>query len=199
MRGNRCVLNIIIMLTINTAMFSQPKGIKEIMTEADANFEVGDYINALLYYKQVLATEKNNDKAVLNSVISMLNLGMAYDSVRQYEPQLAASEIPDAKYYLAVIYHRQKKFNEATALLMKYAKENKNSRTFGEQEVSYMMGVCRNAKSMMASPRRSIIKNTRIMFPLCCPMNRPFILHRAGKAAPEVKKTPTVIILKTFT
>ncbi|MCE3258575.1 MAG: ompA [Bacteroidetes bacterium] len=139
--------------------FGQSKEIKSTLKEAQLYFDIEDYLHAWPLYHKVLYLDAKNEKAGVNGAISLLKLNYPLDSLLLVTSNLAGSSLPDAKYYLAKIQHKQKHFDEAIELLEKYEKINPKKRLHTPEETTYFLEVCKNAKLLIASPHRSIIKN----------------------------------------
>lgn len=153
------IFSSVLLLSLQLTGLSQNKLVKSTLKEAQVSFDIGDYKNALPLYKQVLVMDKKNDKAGLNATVCMFGLGYAMDSIYPMVPNLSSSSLPDSKYYLAKIYHRQKHFDDAIPLLESYNKISEGKRTFNTAETDHLINQCKNAKQFMAAPHRSIIKN----------------------------------------
>ena len=160
MMKRRTILIFLILINFNFTFFSQNKEVKGLLKEAQLNFETEDYFSAYTQYSKVLMLDKKNELAGLNGSISGFKINYPLDSFLVFIAPLTSSSFPDAKYYLAKIYHKQKRFNEAIALLEAYKKENpEKKRSHSEDEINYLTGVCNNALKFIASPHRSVIKN----------------------------------------
>jgi len=122
-------------------------------------FDMDDYYRAIPLYKRVLETDPKNEKAGVNCAISLFKLNLIIDSIQFLIPNLSSSSLPDAKFYLARIYHQQKHFDEAIDLLEKYNKISVKKRLYSVDETNYWIQVCTNAKAFVSKPLRSIIKN----------------------------------------
>lgn len=138
---------------------AQPTEIKSLLKEAQNYFDIEDYYHAAPLYRNILAIEPKNEKAGLNAAISLFKLNVVKDSLMFLIPNLNSSSLIDAKYYLAKIEHLQKRFDEAILLLEKYIKDNPKKRLHNNEEVNYLINVCKNAKDFINKPTRSIIKN----------------------------------------
>ena len=66
---------------------------------ANAAFEQEDYLNAINFYRKVLAIDLDNETAHLNSVISSLNLNQAPDSSYNHIVKLKNSKTPEVLFY----------------------------------------------------------------------------------------------------
>lgn len=148
-----------VLFTLSISAQSDKKKIKNYIKEGDANFQIEDYYNGLLQYNKVLALDAKNDKANLYATICKVRLGYAADSCLSNVARLQTSMLPDARYYLAKIKHKQKNLDEAIALLNTYILQAKKKRMHTDEEIDYLLGVCKSAKKEMAKPHRSIIKN----------------------------------------
>jgi len=152
--------NIFIFLLMSNFYFhSQAKDVKSMLQEAQLSFDARDYFHALPVYKNILNTDKKNEKAGLNAAICISKLNYEADSAYFLIQNLSASSLVDAKYYLAKINHRQKNFDEAIATLESYSKINARKRLHNTEEINYLLDNCKNAKKFMVSPHRSVIKN----------------------------------------
>jgi tetratricopeptide (TPR) repeat protein len=146
-------------LFLNNVFIAQSKETKLALKEAQVNFDLEDYLNALPYYKRVLSVDKKNEKAGLNATICLFKLTYPIDSIVSLIPNLSSSSLIDAKYYLAKIYHQQKHLDEALELLTAYNKVNAKKRLFSTEETNYFIEVCKSAKNFISKPHRSVIKN----------------------------------------
>lgn len=138
---------------------AQSKEIKSYLKEAQSFFEIEDYYHAWPVYRKILLIEPKNEKAGLNAAISLFKLNVIKDSLTFLIPNLNSSSLIDAKYYLAKIEHSQKRFDEAILLLEKYIKDSPKKRLHNNDDVNYLINVCKNAKEFISKPTRSLIKN----------------------------------------
>jgi hypothetical protein len=154
------VLNILICCVVFSLHFSfaQSKEVKTMLKDAQVNFDHDDYYAAFSQYKKILVLDKKNENAGLNASICGFKLAYPGDSLFFLIPNLTSSSLPDAKYYLAKLFHQQKHFDEAIELLSDYKKRKKN-RLYGNDETNYLIDICENAKKFIANPHRAIIKN----------------------------------------
>lgn len=152
-------LVLFLLLTGGSLFCQQAKEIKSALKEAQGHMEIEDYYSALKLYRKVLAMDAKNEKAGVNGAICTFKLNYVNDSLTPFIANLSASSLPDAKFYLAKINHHIKHFDEAIDLLEKYKKASFKKRTVLDEEVDYMINVCKNAKEFTGHPHRSIIKN----------------------------------------
>jgi tetratricopeptide (TPR) repeat protein len=137
----------------------QGREIKALLKTAESFFEVEDYFKARPVYLKILSLDKKNEVAGLNAAISGFRLNYPVDSLTALIPNLSGSSLPDAKYYLAKIYHRQKNFDEAIGLLETYLAVNAEKRMHNAVEINQLVSACFSAKHFMGTPHRSVIKN----------------------------------------
>jgi tetratricopeptide (TPR) repeat protein len=151
------------LLFLTGTLFSQSKEnkkqIKELLKEAQLNFDIDDHLKAWSLYKQVLTLDPKNEKAGVNTAISYYKLNYVIDSAQIFIPSLSSSSLIDAKYYLAKIKHQQRNFDEAIQLLSDYNKDASKKHLHSIEETNYLIDVCKSAKVLMNKPHRSIIKN----------------------------------------
>lgn len=132
---------------------------RKYMSKADVAFETEDFPAAWKNYKKVLAIDKTNQDAALNAAISAQRMNYSVDSIVALGPVLKSSSLRDAKFYYALICHRQKNFDEAITTLEKYRKINAAKRMYGIDEINYRIAICNNAKTLMANSQPSAIRN----------------------------------------
>jgi hypothetical protein len=144
-------------------IFSQEKLKKsekrKLVQQADLALETEEYLRAWEIYKRVLASDSKHETAGLNAAIAARRLNYPADSSVFLSDNLQASSLLDARYYLAIIKHHQKKFDEAFALLDKYKSYNAAKRTHSIDEINYLSGISRNAKNFIAHAHPATIKN----------------------------------------
>ncbi len=159
MMGIKNIFFYCFLLTLNFSFVSQNKDPKNLLKEAQVNFDAEDYFKSFSQYHKILNIDKKNEKAGLNAAICGFKLNYPVDSLYILVPNLNASSLIDSKYFLAKIFHRQKHFDEAIALLDSYNKINPGKRLYGMDETNYLIEVCKNAKKFISNPHRSVIKN----------------------------------------
>lgn len=135
------------------------KKIKPLLKDAKYALDGEDYLSALQGYKKVLRLDDRNEDAGLNAALCIFKLNYSADSALGLIYNLSASKLPDAKYFLAKINHKQKRFNEAIALLDAYKKTDPKQRQFTNEEADYLAEQCANAKIFTSQPHLSVIKN----------------------------------------
>ncbi len=153
----------IFLIVSSSVSFAQSKSekrqIKKYLKEGQIHFYIEDYYSAWKQYLKALRIDKKEDVAGVNAAICAFKLKYPVDSIAFLVENLSSSKQPDAEYYLARIKHQQKKFDEAIDLLNSYSRIDPKERTVEDNEVEYMIGVCKNAKALFAAPHRSVIKN----------------------------------------
>jgi hypothetical protein len=135
------------------------KRMKQIQKDAEFYFSNEDYLNALNYYRQLISLDPKNDKAVLNTVICKMKLTYPLDSFQVHEPMLVNSKIPEAKYYMGRIKHKQKLFDLSIAFIEQYRKFPEKKRDVTTIELDYWVAVNKSAIELTNNPHRSVIKN----------------------------------------
>ena len=152
-------IGILIILFACEFCFAQEKNVDAI--QAQTNFDAGNYFKALASYRKAMLTNKKSEKLALQSAICITKLNYPADSLYSLNSILAFSSIPDAKYFMGLIKHKQKKFDDAIEILEGYTFESKKESAFLE-EASYLIRVCKNAQKFRITPHRSIINNMGI-------------------------------------
>jgi Tol biopolymer transport system component len=127
--------------------------------DAQVKFDIDDYYNALNLYRKALQFNPLHENAGVNSALCMFQLGYPVDSLIPLENNLTLSRVPDATFYLALIKHRQRKFDESTLLLQTYKKIKPNKRLNTNVEADYRIGQNVNAKLFLANPSEAYITN----------------------------------------
>jgi len=135
------------------------KKANDLAYDAQMRFDLDDYYQSLNLYKQALSYNPLHENAGVNSALCMFQLGYAIDSLIPLENNLTLSKTPDATFYLALIKHRQKKFEESTLLLQTYKKIKPNKRLNNNVEVDFRIQQNKNAKIFMANPVEAFITN----------------------------------------
>jgi hypothetical protein len=138
---------------------STKKKLRKLLKEAQFSFDGEDYSSAWQLYRQILALDTNNGTAAVNSAISGFRLKYPVDSLVPLVHKLTVSELPDAKFYLAKIKHRQRLFDEALQLLEQYGAIDVSKRLMSVAQVEELKSMCKNAKVFMNNPHRSVIRN----------------------------------------
>lgn len=118
-----------------------------------------DFYGAYSLAKKVLTADPKNEKAATVLGASAFKLNFQLDSIIPYFSNFSASSSPDSKFYLALILHRQKQFDEAVGLLEKYQSTPPKKRFHDNDEIAYRIKQNQNAKQFMSAPKRSVIKN----------------------------------------
>ncbi len=151
-----------IVLVLNVSLYSQSVSQKEIdkqLNDAALYFDSRDYLNAIKEYKVVLKTNRKNETANLNSLICKLRMNYQVDSVIEHTGYIKNAKLPEAMYYLGVVNHKLKKFDLAIDYFNKYKNTSEQRRKISDEETNRMIEICKNAKSEMSHPHRSIIYN----------------------------------------
>lgn len=130
-----------------------------LLKEAQFSLDEEDYQKAWMLYNQVLKLEPKEEKAGVNAALCAYSLNYMADSVLFLKDNLAKSSIPDASYYLAWISHHEKAFDKAISLLTAYQLVNPKQRIHTDEQIAYLSGMCINARTFYANPRRSVVKN----------------------------------------
>jgi hypothetical protein len=150
---------ILLIICLHSTIWSQNKLLKNELKKAQIQFDQQDYFNSYQSANSILSVDPKNEKAVLIKAASSFKIEFPIDSVLYLVQSLSASSLPDSKYFLARIYHQQKKFDESIGLLQKYLLIPTKKRSHNNDEVNYRIKQSQSAKSFFASPRRSIINN----------------------------------------
>jgi hypothetical protein len=132
---------------------------RRLLKEAHGAREDGDHYQAWRLYRQVLTMDPKNERASVYGAESLFYLNYPIDSASVLQGNLAFSRMPAARYYLAKIRHRQGAYDEAISLLNDYKSIPAKRRGHTEEEISYLMTRCENAKKFTSSPMRSVIRN----------------------------------------
>jgi hypothetical protein len=103
--------------------------------------------------------DPKNDEVALNAVICKMKLAYSLDSFQVHEPLLVNSKIPEAKYYMARIKHKQKLFDLSLAFIEQYRKFPDKKRAVKNSELDYWVGVNKSGIELINNPHRSVIKN----------------------------------------
>lgn len=135
------------------------KKANDLAYDAQLRFDLDDYYASLILYRQALHYNPLHENAGVNSALCMFQLGYRIDSLVPLENNLTLSRVPDATFYLALIKHRQKKFDESTLLLQSYKKIKSNKRLNNNIEVDFRIQQNVNAKNFLANPVEAYISN----------------------------------------
>mgnify|MGYP000869564835 CR=1 FL=1 len=127
--------------------------------QAKTFFDTEEYLKSWQLYKKILRSNSSDEFAAVYAAMSADRLNYAIDSSFFLLENLQKSGMDDAKYYLAKIKHKQKKFDEALSLLEMYTKVDPKKRLHSDEEANHLMNYCKNAKTLMAQPHSSVIKN----------------------------------------
>ena len=155
----RFILLIGLLLNIVSVTSQDKKQLKQFQKDADFYLQNEDYYNALTNFRKIIQADPRNDKAVLCAVQCKMKLGYALDSIQFHEPVLMNSKIPEAKYYLARICHKQKMFDVSMAFIEQYRKFPEKKREISDAELDYWINVNKSAIELVNSPHRSVIRN----------------------------------------
>ncbi|MCW3078277.1 MAG: hypothetical protein JWO32_2886, partial [Bacteroidetes bacterium] len=153
------ISSLFLLCALNAFPQSQNKIIKQTLKEATLNFDHEDYYHAWPLYQKVLNYEPKNEPAGLNSAVCLFNLNYPVDSLVRLIPNLSASSLNDSKFYLAKIKHLQEQFDDAIILLEKYLTSKQKKHLQVNEDPTYLLNVCKNAKAYLKLPHRSVIKN----------------------------------------
>jgi hypothetical protein len=163
MTRNKNILLLLLLVMCCLISFSQNKSDKKksrsLLKDAQYYFDGEDYFSSWQLYRKVLALDPGNERAGVNGAICIYKLNYPVDSAAALAPNLKASTISDAKYYLAKIRHQQRSFEEALILLDEYSKTPYKNRLHTDEEISYLTSMCINARAFISKPHRSMIKN----------------------------------------
>jgi hypothetical protein len=132
---------------------------KELATDAQMAFDKEDYGTAWKLYRELLKIDNTNSTAGVNCAMSMVYLNYPSDSSVYLAENLNSSSLPEAKFYLAGIRHKERKFSDAIKLLEEYAAIPSKKRPNSDEEINYLLSQCRNAQKFTSEPRASYIKN----------------------------------------
>lgn len=138
---------------------SDKKKARDFAEEAQALFDLDDYYNSLQVYRKALNYNPLNENAGVNSAICIFQLAYPVDSLFRLEENLTLSKQHDATFYLALIKHRERKFDEAILLLQTYYKVKPGKRLHSDSEVRYRIRQNQNAKNFAQSPGEAFIRN----------------------------------------
>ncbi len=138
---------------------AKQKEIKKIVRDAQSEFDLDLYLNALTLYKQVLSLDPKHERSGVNAAICINKMAYPQDSAYFLISNLSASKQIDAKYYLAKILHSQRKFDESITLLQAYNTISPEKRLHTIPETDYLIGINLNAKKFIAKPNQAVIKN----------------------------------------
>lgn len=145
------------------AIYAQKKNydkeIKSLSKEMQRSLDNEDYLETWALSKKILRLKPMHETAGLNAAISASRLNYAHDSLHGLADNLAASPLPDAKYFLARYKHKTKNLDEAIALLNSYLKTQPKQRIANDSDVNYWIACCKNAKEFIAKPHTAVIKN----------------------------------------
>jgi hypothetical protein len=153
------LMNCLMLLAQNNDTSKQLKKSKKMMKNASVFYNEKDYSNAWNLYKSAFQIDSQNDLAVLNAAICASKLNYATDSTQFLESNLKTSLLSDARFYLAKIYHKKHKFNEAITLCDNYSKINLKKRMHTDAEINYLKDMCNVAIQNISNPHRAVIKN----------------------------------------
>lgn len=141
------------------ALSQDKKQLKQFQKDAQFYLQNEDYFNALSNLRRIVFAEPNNDEATVNAVLCKIKLEYSLDSIQMHEPVLMHSKIPEAKYYLARIRHKQKMFDASITFIEQYRKFPQKKREVKDTELDYWINVNKCAMELVNKPHRSIIHN----------------------------------------
>jgi tetratricopeptide (TPR) repeat protein len=150
---------IFLIMLSHSCFFSQVDDSRNLMKRAQVSFDAGDYFGAYKVYRQVLSSDKKNEKAAVNAAACVFKMNYVADSALFLQSSLSSSSLPDAKYYLARIHHQQKRFDDAMSIIEAYKKINVHQRSYSNDDADYILSACVNAKKFIAMPKKSLIRN----------------------------------------
>lgn len=127
--------------------------------EAQALFDLDDYYNSLQVYRSALHYNPMNENAGVNSAICIFQLSYPVDSLFRLEENLSLSKQADANFYLALIKHRERKFDEAIILLQAYSKIKAGKRLHDDSEVRFRIRQNQYAKAAAQTEGQAFIRN----------------------------------------
>lgn len=156
-------LSLFISLQFSNLLFAQENKVamKELKTNAEENFKIGNFREALNYYER-LNNYKPGD-ADINYSLGYCYLRSNLKKEKAIEYLEFANEfgkrLPhELKLDLASLYHFTGRFDEAFVFYEEYLKTAKPDGSTAE-EVKLKMLMCENAKAMVASPVYAVVIN----------------------------------------
>lgn len=132
---------------------------KKLLKEAQYYLDNDEYENSWKSYRLVLDKDPMNELASVNAAYCAFKLNYSIDSLLPLVSPLSISTKNDAKFCLAKIKHQQHLFDEAIALLSQYVTVPANKRLYNDEETSYLVSSCINAREQIKQPHPSSIKN----------------------------------------
>ena len=112
----RFFISLNIFLLLNVSLHSQSTSRNQVdkqLKDAALYFDNQDYLNALKEYRVVLKLDGKNEIANLNALICKIKMNYEIDSVMEYASRLKNSKLAEALYYLGIVNHKLKRFDEA--------------------------------------------------------------------------------------
>jgi hypothetical protein len=138
---------------------NQKKMNKILLRDAQYYFDLENYESSWKLFKLVLRSDTSNELASVNAAICAYKLSYPLDSVLPLVTALSQSSQIDSKFYLAKIKHQQHLFNEALSLLGSYTQLPAAKRLHNDEETSYLVSTCINAREEIKHPHKVKIKN----------------------------------------
>ena len=156
----RCAILLLALILQEPAQAQMSKKeMKKTLRNANADYEENNYGPAWMFYRQVISADPNNAKAGSKAAFCAVKLNYPVDSLRQISPTLEKSKETDAPYYLAIIRHQEKKFDDALRLIGDYQKIPAGRRMFTDTETGQVTAWSTNAKKFHANPSPATIRN----------------------------------------
>jgi len=140
-----------------TSVFSQAKGKKPEIEDADEHFKHGNYVMALPIYRELFKRDKTNKKIEYKMAICYLHTNYnRTEAIKNLEDVVKDEKCEDdAWFFLGRAYHLANKIDEAIKAFEKY-KQIHPKKT---KEVDRQIQMCQNAKQFMAFPSNVTFAN----------------------------------------
>jgi hypothetical protein len=135
------------------------KQLKEIFVDAQFYIDAENYYKAFELCKEELFLDPKHQLAGVDAAYCIAKLNYPIDSAFFLESNLMQTKNIDAKYYLAKIKHKYKKFDEAIDLLEEYKKTDRKHHLQSDNEIDYLIDVCNNGKTFVKNAHLAVIKN----------------------------------------
>jgi tetratricopeptide (TPR) repeat protein len=115
-------LIIMIMVFIYSTGFSQLKTRenKKRFLKADKSFDYGDYLGALSIYEKLYAIDSTNDELNYKLGVCNFEIRKYRNNAKKYFEKVSVSEFPETNYYLGILHHLSKSYEQAIACLTQY-------------------------------------------------------------------------------
>jgi hypothetical protein len=142
-------------LCFGQANYKRPHN--QMLDQAKAHLAFGEHAEALKIYKRLLSVDPAFAEVNYEAALCMVNLpGLREQAVPLLERAVESGHV-EAHLELALLRHRQQRFDDAIALFTAY--KDLNFRMVKDAEVDRLAQMCMTAKELVASPVELQIRN----------------------------------------